>query len=197
MVTITPIAALADAVFAAELGASLLSVNSDAVAVFDSNFNQVFQNARPMEAEVIPRARLMDHPRETGELNTDYKIILPTEIILPVMIAAPFYRNTYQEILNLWNTSELLMVQCKAANYPNMVISEPPHRETPDKFDVITMHLRLREIQIVEPDNGFSPVNPVDQVTQILGEQFPSIYTILGSALGVATTVQAITFELR
>lgn len=195
MVNFTPQAAFTDATLAAELGISLLNVNSDAVAVFDSNFNQVFPNARPLEAEIMPRARFMDHPVEDGQVNTDYKIILPLEIILPVMIQSPYYRNTYQEIANLWQTSELLTVQSKTASYPNMVIAEPPIKETPDRFDVVIVNLKLRQFQIITADGSFHPINPTDSNTQNLGEQYPSIYTFLGTPVGVATTLQTIAAE--
>jgi len=195
MVNFTPIAAFTDATLAAELGISLLNVNQDAVAVFDSDFNQVFQKARPLEAEIIPRARFMDHPVEDGQVNTDYKIIVPLEIILPLMIPAPYYRNTYQEIASLWENSELLSVQSKTASYSNMVISEPPVKETPDRFDVITVHLRMRQIQVVTADGSFAPIDPTDENTQVLGEQSPSLYTFLGTPLGVASTLQTIAAE--
>lgn len=197
MVNITPVAAFTDAILAAELGISILNVNSDEVAVFDSNFKQVFQKARPLEAEIVPRARFMDHPTEDGQVNTDYKITLPLEIFLPVMIPAPYYRNTYQEIIYLWEKSELLSVQSKAASYASMVIAEPPHKETPDQFDVITVRIRLRQFQIVTANGALSPINPNNSDTQILGEQFPSIYTIIGAGLGAATTIKAIAAGFR
>lgn len=197
MVNFTPTAAFSDVVFAAELGVSLLNINIDAVAVYDSNFNQVFQNARPMEAEILPRARLMDHPVEPGQIETDYKIINPTEILLPVIIQDPYYRTTYQEIYNLWESSEKLIVQCKVGTFSNMIITEPPSRESPDKYDAIVMRLRFRQIQIPGEGSNFMPADINDADTQILGQQFPSIYTIIGSAAGVATTLQAINAEFR
>lgn len=197
MVNITPAAAFSDAVLAAELGISALANRADAVGVFDANFNQVFQKARPLDLEVVPRARLMDHPTEDGQTITDYKIILPTEIVLPLLIPAPFYRNTYQEIWNLWNDSALLSVQTKASNYFDMVITEPPHKETPDKFDVITVHLRLRQIQLRHQGSNFFPVTAVDADTTKIGQQFPSVLTLATSAIGAATTSRAIAAGFR
>lgn len=195
MVSITPAAAFSDAVTAAELGLSLFTNKTDQVAVFDQNNNQLFPNARPMRAEPMPRARLMDHPIENGETNTDYKIILPTEINMQLVVPAPFYRNIYAQIYNLWSSSELLTVQTKAGSYSNMVISEMPHEETPERYDALTIRLRFRQIQIVDNTNNFSPADADDDSLQILGQQLPSVYAILGTAAGAATTVQAIAME--
>lgn len=197
MVTITPAAAFSDAVTAAELGVSLLALSQDSVSVYDSNFNQVFPNARPLRAEPIPRAKLMDHPVEDGQTNTDYKIILPLEVMMTMFIPAPYYRNTYQEIWNLWQSSELLTVQTKVGSYSNMVISEMPHEETTERYDAITMRLRFRQIQIIGDTSNFVPANVTDSNTQILGEQFPSVYTLLGATAGAATTALAIATEFR
>jgi len=149
------------------------AASADAVAILDSNFDQVFPNARPMRGEVIPRSRLMDHPLETGQIITDYKIVLPIEIVIPMLVPALFYRNTYQEIWNLWQTSELLTVQMRASNYPNMIIAELPHEEKPDMYDVITINLRFRQVQIVQPVSTYAPADPVNSDTQVSGQQNP------------------------
>lgn len=154
----------------------------DAVAVFNSAFQQVFANARPLRARVRPTSKLMDHTVEIGQINSDYKITNPIEIELPVVVSSLYYRDVYSQIIQLYNDSELLTVQTRASNYPNMVIAAPPHEEDPDKYDVITINLQLREIQLVTSDTNYAPASPPDQNTQSLGEQAP------GTIRGVQTS---------
>lgn len=147
------------------------NAGADQVAVFDSNFFQLFPNARPLQAQVRENGRLMEHPLEKGQIITDYRIILPIEIELPMLVTAEFYRDTYQQIKRSFLNSDLLSVQTRADNYQNMVIAEMPHRETPDQFDVLTIYLRFKQVQIVFPTPDFSPADPSQSDTQNLGEQ--------------------------
>lgn len=152
---------------------SFLGGSADVVAVLNSGFDPVLVGSSPMKAEVMPRAKLMDHPLESGQLVTDYKIILPLELRLPILIPYPFYRDIYQEILNLWRSSELLTVQTKAASYSNLVIVEPPHEENPDMFDAIIVNLRFREVQVVDSSGQFAPADPTQSDTVGSGQQQP------------------------
>lgn len=152
---------------------SFLGGSSDVVAVLDSGFSPVLVGSSPMKAEVMPRAKLMDHPLESGQLTTDYKIIVPLELRLPLFIPYPFYRDIYQEILNLWRASELLTVQTKASTYSNLVIVEPLHEENPDMFDAIIVNLKFREVQVVDSSGQFAPADPTQSDTVNSGEQQP------------------------
>ena len=147
------------------------NASTDIIAVFDSNFNQVISNARPLRDEVIPRAKLMDHPLESGQVVTDYKITLPLEISIQFFVTANYYRDTYQQIWNLWQTSELLTVATRVGSFGNMIISEQPHEETPEKFDGITMQIRFRQVQTPAQAQGFAPANSTQADTQTVGQQ--------------------------
>ena len=198
MPNFTPSSIISDAILAAELAQQYFAdTAADAIKVIDSGNFQAFPNARPMRVDVTPRAKLMDHPLESGQITTDYKIILPLEIRMPVMIQQAYYRDTYQEIWNIWQTSELLTVQTRAGQYSNMIIAEPPHEEKPDQYDVITMNLHFRQVPIVGTPSNYFPANPVQADTTILGYQIPSIYTILGTMLGAATSAQSIAAVVR
>lgn len=151
--------------------ASLLPLTADAVAVFNSSLQQVFIHARPMRATVIERSQLLDHPIENGQLITDYSIVLPIEIHLPVIIEAQFYRDTYQQIRNLYATKELLTVQTNTSNYQNMVIAEMPHEERPDLYDALPLTIRFRQVQEVPNPTTFVPIDPASTDTQALGQQ--------------------------
>ena len=83
-------------------GTTLPAPSIDTIAVFDSNFNQVIANARPLRDEVIPRAKLMDHPLENGQIITDYKITMPLELLIQFVVTSQYYRDTYQQIWQLW-----------------------------------------------------------------------------------------------
>lgn len=143
----------------------------DTVAIFDSNFNQVFPDARPMKCTVRPSARIMEHPLENGQIIADYKIILPREIIQPLIVSSDVYKDVYAEINNLFETAELLTVQTRVSNFTNMVIEKMPHEERPDMFDVVTIELSLKQVVLVQPVSNFAPANPTKVDTQNNGQQ--------------------------
>ena len=153
------------------------NVNQDQIAVFNG-FQQVFAHARPMRDSVAPRTRMMDHPLETGQIISDYKITMPVEIEIVMVITAHYYRDTYNEIWNLWQQSTLLTVQTKAASYANMVITDPPHDERPEMFDAITMRLRFRQVMTPTAINAFSPKDPTQADTAQNGQQSGTNATI-------------------
>lgn len=171
--TINP-AAIAEGI----VGLILSTAAVDTVAVFDSEFNQLFPNARPLQDQVRENSRIMDHPLESGQLISDYKIILPVEIELPVIITSAYYLGTYQQIKAAYLSSELLSVQTRANTYPNMIISEMPHQEDPERYDAITMLLKFRQVQLVQPsvtgtsaNPSYAPSNPTQAPTQNAGQQ--------------------------
>jgi len=176
-------------------GIAIQNPSIDTIAVFNG-FTQVFVNARPLKDEVVPRAKIMDHPTEAGQIISDYKITLPVEITIPVIIQAQYYRDTYQEIWNLWQTSTVLIVQTRVGSFGNMVITEPPHNETPEKFDAIVMELKFRMVLTPAQQPAFTPADPTQADTQNNGQQnqtttyVPGTATVPyngGEASGVAT----------
>lgn len=150
------------------------AASQDEVAVFNADFRQVFQFARPMNARVRPRSHILDHPLETGEPVSDHKVVLPVEIDLMLMATAENYRDVYAEIASLFATSELLSVQSRASTYENMVIAEMPHEERPDLFDVLPISLRMRAIKFVAAEANYAPADPALSDKKPLGEQAPS-----------------------
>ena len=93
----------------------------------------------------------MDHPLESGQLISDYKVILPIEIEMPVIVSSAYYIGTYQQIKAAYLSSELLTVHTRTGRYPNMIISEMPQQEDPENYDAITILLRFRQVQVVQP----------------------------------------------
>lgn len=197
MVDFTINSIVSDVVAATELGSYLLQSDSDSVAVLDSANEQVIKKARPLRIGIREIIRPMDHPIESGQKITDYKITLPIEINMPCIVSSSNYRETYHEIYDLFNKSELLTIQTRVRNYKNMILSAIPHEQDPERYDVITINLNFKQIIIVGQENEFVPSSDTQNNLEFLGFQIPSVYTLLGAPLGVYTTAQSIAARVR
>lgn len=155
---------------------SISTQQSDVVGIYDSNFQQVIQSARPMRATVQIVARTMDHPVESGGVRSDWRVILPIEITIPVFISGSEYRATYQSIYAIFNDTQLLTVRTKTGSYGNMLLSGIPHEESAEDYDLIRMVLHFRQMIVI--DTQFQALSPeqagdTDQSTVSRGEQQP------------------------
>lgn len=142
---------------AAALGRSLIRPTKavDVVAILGPGFAPIFPMARPLEAEVIETALIMEHPLETGAMVADHIVFDPLEISLPVICAGEEnYRNTYAILKSTFKAGTVLTVSTRTGSYPNMVITDMPHRETAAEFNAISIRVRLREAVFVQPKNG-------------------------------------------
>jgi Dit-like tail protein len=142
----------------------------DYVAVL-SDFTPVIQDARPIKATVRQPSRILDHPIETGQIISDYSIILPIEIDLVVIVQAASYRSTYEEVVALYQAKNLLTVQTKTSSYDNMVIADIPHEETTDQYDAFSMVIKFRQVLVVQDAPPFMPADATQANTQSLGQQ--------------------------
>lgn len=147
------------------------NLTPDRVAVFDDSFTQVFQFARPVNARVIERSQMLDHPIETGQLITDYSYLLPIEIEIAFIVEADFYQAMYQQIRTLFVGKDLLTVQTSTASYTNMVIANIPHEERPELYDALPINLSFRQIQVVPNPDNYQPADPAQNNTKSLGQQ--------------------------
>jgi hypothetical protein len=144
----------------------------DVVGVFDANYRPVFPSARPIKANVKEDSRVMEHPLETGAKTiTDYRIILPTELELSVVLQAQDYKNTYKLIKQIFLQGELLTVQTKADVYTNLLISSIPHEENPEMYDAILLAIKLKEALFVTPQFGVVPKKASNSNTVDRGNQ--------------------------
>lgn len=168
---ITPSAILSNVLTAANLLTSISNV--DVVAVLDQeSLQQIFPNARPLEAEVRETARVMDYPVETGAILSDHRVINPTEINIPFLISQDYYSSAYEAIRNAWLNATKLSVQTRTGTYRNMIISDIPHREDAEQANAITIFVRLREVIFVAPSSvatpddlaNYSPRDPVNNL---------------------------------
>jgi len=148
------------------LNTAIPTGSADVVAVFDADLNQVFARARPMKVTVKESAKVMEHPVETGSTISDHRVTLPVEIDLSMILISDDYRSTYQQIRQLFLNATLLTVQTRTASYSNMLISDMPHEESPEQFDVIALALSLREVDFVKPKTGKLPPSKVRNKTK-------------------------------
>jgi hypothetical protein len=147
----------------------------DLVGVFNQDFQQVFEKARPLKATVKEEAKVFEHPLETGATITDFRIIQPIEIELSLMLNSEDYKSVYQQIRQLFLNGTLLVVQTKSGVYDNQLIQAMPHEEDPEQYDAITLGLKLKQAQFVTPQFAALPPrqvkNPANSSTVSRGEQ--------------------------
>lgn len=120
---------------------------ADVVGIFAEDGTQKFTVARSMRIQTVRSAKAMSHPLETGSSVTDHRVIMPIEAQLLVTLSGDQYAAAYGEIAASFNSGELFTVQCRATSFPNMLIVDMPHEETPEKIDAIDIVLKLQEVQ--------------------------------------------------
>lgn len=127
----------------------------DVVAITGPGFVPLFSLARPLTAEVNETSQLMEHPLETGATIADHIVFDPIEISLPIICVGEIeYRNTYALIKAAFKAGTILTVTTRTGSYPNMVLMEIPHEETPNAFNAIAIRVLLREAVFVTPKTG-------------------------------------------
>lgn len=173
---------------------SILSLfGVDIVGVYDNiTFDQLFETARPMKANISRVRKIMEHPIEAGSLIQDFAITLPVEIELSLLLQSDEYQAVYQEIKGYFLNGIQVSIQTKADVFPDMLIQAMPHEESPDTFDVLPLALKLRQIQLVTVQyqalTEAQVTEPVNQSTINRGAQQPkesALYQISQLAQGV------------
>lgn len=134
---------------------------ADVVGVFDADFRQVFRGARPVKAAVAESSKVMEHPVETGSVITDHKIELPVAIEISFVVPSSQYRSVYQQIKQLRRDGTLLTVQTRTGSYGNMLITDIPHDEDPEMFDVLPISIKFTQVQFVTATFGKLPARKV------------------------------------
>lgn len=165
----------------------LANYTQDVVGIFDPKSGaQLFTNARTMKANVNRNSKIMDHPLETGQPVSDYKIILPVEIELGVLVDSTDSESIYDAMVAAFLSSQPLTVRTNATSYSNIVVAGMPHDESPDMWGMLVIGLKLREAQLVTVQFQDLPAANVatatDQSTVNTGEQTAPAVTG-GSAL--------------
>jgi len=154
----------------------------DTVAIFDSaTLQQVLQDGRPMVAEVKETSMVMSHPVETGTILSDNHIINPIEIHMIMFVPSQAYNLIYGQLKQAFVAATKFTIQTRTGVYPNMIISDMPHREDSEMYDAIFIAIRFKEVLYVVPTSvspatqpaNFSPADPVDSNTVQTGSKFP------------------------
>lgn len=151
----------------------------DVVGIYDSNtFQQLFNTARPMRANISRTAKIMEHPIETGSIRQDYMIVLPVEIELSLLLSSDGeYQRVYQAIKHAFTLGQTMSIQTKADVFGDMMIQAMPHEEDPSMFDAIPLAIKLREVQQFTVQyqalTATQVSQPADQSTVNSGTQQP------------------------
>lgn len=159
---------------------SILSMfGVDVVGIYDNDtFEQLFQTARPMKANILRTRKVMDHPIESGAVVQDFAITMPVEIELSLMLASDGqYQVVYQTIRDYFLTGTQVSIQTKADVFPDMLIQAMPHEESPEMFDAIPLAIKLKQVQQVlvqyQALTASAVSAPSDQSTVNTGTQQP------------------------
>lgn len=143
----------------------------DYVAIYDSEFRQIFNKARPLRATIRESSKVMEHPVENGSVISDHRIVLPIEIELALTLTTRDYEDTYYSIKQYYLDSSLLNIQTRSDLYRSMVIESMPHEENPEQYDTITIILTLKQVLFTEPRYSVVPRNASAQTTVDKGVQ--------------------------
>ena len=141
----------------------------DVVGVFDQNGNELFEDARSVRAQVIPRAKVPKHTLETGATTSDHVIFENIEIQLSVICTPDTLQDTFGQIKNLYDNPQLVTVVTTVDSYDNMLLAGYPYNNTAEMADTVAIGLKFSEFPMVQAQTGALPAsmvkNPSDAST--------------------------------
>lgn len=123
------------------------SLATDVVCIMDEDGRQVFETARALRAMCQNDSELFQHPLETGNKITDYKIDKPKIVQLAVIIPVDDYTNAYNQLTEAKKAGKTFIVQTKARVYENMIIQSMPHEEGEQWGDCLAVSITFIEVQ--------------------------------------------------
>ena len=123
------------------------SLAVDVIRISSMEGRQLFTLARPIKAGVNLDSELFEHPLETGNKITDFKIDKPTVVQLALLVPSDAYTSVYNEIRQAKVAGTEMVVQTRSGSYANLVIQAMPHEESPETGEQLVMSLTLREVQ--------------------------------------------------
>lgn len=155
---------------------------TDTVAIFDINLQQVFQEGRPLKADIKETSMIMNHPVETGTILSDNHIINPIEINIPLFVNSEFYNLIYGQIKQAFIAATPFSIQTRTAVYPNMIIADMPHVEDADVYNAVIIALHFKEVLYIVPASvsaptapaNFNPADAVNSNTVQAGAKYPN-----------------------
>lgn len=169
------------------LNAAGYILNNKPVALYDSHSQEVLEDCSIISCSIQDKARLMEHPLESGAKITDHKIFEPRTFNLQIALPPVYYENAYQTLFNLYRNSEILTLQTKAQIYENLQISGIPHEEKANNINRMIFNIELKEAQIVTAIFITAVTNvakPANTSTVNTGQQQPKSSSLLYQAFG-------------
>ena len=140
---------------------------ADLVAILDNdNLQQLFAATAPMRVSVRESKKATQFAVEDGTTRSDHVTVDAVEISIDLFISDELSRNGYEEIRQAWRDNRLVTVQTKISSYPDMLILEIPHDETPEAGGSIMMPIRMQEWRTYEPQFGALPPQKVKRKEQ-------------------------------
>lgn len=130
------------------------------IAIYDNNFNILFENAQYIKASVSDDSQMFSHPLEDGSKITDHKVDNPIEINLQVMLLGVTYISIYQALNKIKLDATALTIQTKTNVYSNMYISSLPYEEDNTVSDGIKIVVSLIQATFENPNTIKTKVNP-------------------------------------
>ncbi len=183
------------------LQALISRFSQDVVAIYTQDdggapLEQLVPDAHIMRASVNTQSKLFRHPLADGKTIIDHRIVLPVEIELAFILTdkkRPFQdvpstfslpsnnvlRNTYNVLLEYFNKGQLILIQTRTSDYPNMILQSIPHQETVEVFNGAVMVVRAQETRFAIPVVGvYSAADSTRNETEDRGELQPRAPTI-------------------
>lgn len=133
--------------FQSVMGLISSSLATDVVCIMNEDGRQVFETARALRAMCQDDSELFQHPLETGNKITDFKIDKPKVVQLAVIIPSDDYGYAYTQLAHAKELGTTFTVQTKARTYSNMVIQAMPHEEGEQWGDCIAVSITFVEVQ--------------------------------------------------
>lgn len=120
-----------------------------------------FETARIMRATVNNDSDIFSHPIEDGNTITDFKVELPIQIQLAVIIPAEDFENAYRNLRQAKKMGTEFIIQTRADSYERMVIKSMPHEESPEIGDCLGLSITFQEVQWFKPSVESLPATEV------------------------------------
>lgn len=126
-----------------------------------SNGGPVFETARIMRASINNDSSIFSHPLEDGNSISDFKVELPIQIQLAVILPAEDVENVYRNLRQAKEKGTEFIIQTRADSYEHMVIKSMPHEESPEIGDCLGLSINFQEVQWFKPSVESLPATEV------------------------------------
>lgn len=141
-------------------------------------------NTAYMNATIIQNSKLMEHPVEDGTVCADYKVKMPTEISIQIVLPAQMYEDIINEIQEYKDKGQMIYVETKYGGFKNMQIVNIPIQLKPDNISRLTLEIKFKQVLVPKEKDYISPKDEEDTNTISSGTKaLISAGTILGLGL--------------